>query len=95
MTTPATPSLTGGETPSLTKSHHPAPPLTCEVSPVSPSLKPQFHPSLISLTTLRGETVRPRLRPEPPTPHGQPAQRHSSRSATPPMDGAGEVHAHG
>lgn len=51
-------SLTGGETARLTQSHQPTPALTCEVSPVSPSLTTSPTLSLTSLTTLRSETAR-------------------------------------
>jgi hypothetical protein len=71
-------SLTASETHSLTQSHHPTPPLTCTVSPVSPSLTVQSHPSLTSLTTLRSETTET----ETETRH---CNRHLDNLATPPV----------
>lgn len=76
MTTPKTVSLTAPETHSLTQSHHPTPPLTCTVSPVSPSLKGQSRVSLTSLTPLRGET--PRLT-ETETNHSHQPPTHPAR----------------
>jgi hypothetical protein len=72
-------SLTGGETHSLTQSHHPTPHLTCTVSPVSPSLTHRSHPSLTSPTTLKGGTERPATETQKPNPRRRPA--------THPMDG--------
>jgi hypothetical protein len=57
MTTPRTPSLTAPWDYQSHQSHHRTPPLTCEVSPVPPSLTSESHPSLTSLTTLRSETT--------------------------------------
>lgn len=57
-TTPATVSLTRGETASLTQSHHLNRPLTCEVSPSLTQSQSQSHTQSHSLTTLRSETTR-------------------------------------